>query len=107
LLHYTERAPSRFPVFSVNFSLVILASFSLTTCETLNIAEALGGLKIFILQIPFLRAARQKGGVRMSPNDVRSYILDRPEEGLFTVDRAIFREAEIFELETGRKESEQ
>jgi hypothetical protein len=43
----------------------------------------------------------------MSPNNVRSYILDRPEEGLFTVDRAIFREAEIFELETGRKEGEQ
>lgn len=53
LLHYIECVPSRFSVFLVNSSLVILASFSLTTCETLNIAEALGGLKIFILQFPF------------------------------------------------------
>jgi benzoate/toluate 1,2-dioxygenase alpha subunit len=36
---------------------------------------------------------------RQSVGDVRAYIVDRPEEGMFTVDRALFRDPELFELE--------
>ena len=31
--------------------------------------------------------------------DFQSYIVDRPEDGMFTVDRALFRDPELFELE--------
>ena len=31
--------------------------------------------------------------------DFQAYIVDRPEEGMFTIDRALFRDPEIFELE--------
>src|ERR671918_900081 len=31
--------------------------------------------------------------------DFRAYVVDRPEEGMFTVDRALFTDPELFELE--------
>jgi benzoate/toluate 1,2-dioxygenase subunit alpha len=37
--------------------------------------------------------------VRQPVGDVRAYIVDRPEEGMFTVDRALFSDPELFELE--------
>src|ERR1043166_3435904 len=32
-------------------------------------------------------------------HDVRAYVVDNPEDGMFTVDRALFSDPELFELE--------
>ena len=37
--------------------------------------------------------------VHQPVRDVRTYIVDNPEEGMFTVDRALFSDPELFELE--------
>src|SRR5437867_9351063 len=36
---------------------------------------------------------------RYPARDFRAYIVDRPEEGMFTIDRALFVDPELFELE--------
>jgi len=36
---------------------------------------------------------------RQAARDVQSYIIDNPQEGMFTVDRALFSDPELFELE--------
>src|SRR4029450_11196869 len=36
---------------------------------------------------------------RQATHEVQSYIVDSPEEGMFTVDRALFSDPELFELE--------
>src|SRR4051812_8862987 len=36
---------------------------------------------------------------RQPTHDVQSYLVDSPEEGMFTVDRALFSDPELFELE--------
>ncbi len=36
---------------------------------------------------------------RFSLRNFEAYVVDRPEEGVFTVDRALFRDPELFELE--------
>jgi benzoate/toluate 1,2-dioxygenase alpha subunit len=37
--------------------------------------------------------------VRQATHDVQSYLVDNPEEGMFTVDRALFSDPALFELE--------
>src|SRR5262249_13365675 len=36
---------------------------------------------------------------RQPARDVRAYVVDDPEDGMFTVDRALFSDPELFELE--------